>query len=84
MATKEGKKWKASKKDKLWATYNITSNTATRGTTPNMVYELASLAVAIEKDKSEEVDICLSSTSDHVSKASQLTFNKTLFHPLYS
>ena len=84
LATEEGKKWKASGKDKLWATHSTTSNTATCGTTPDTVHELALLAVAADEDESEEVDICLSSICDHVLEASQLTSNKTLLHSLYS
>ncbi len=61
MATEEGKKWKTSDKDKLWAA---------RGALSNTVQELASLAVAVDEDESEEVDICLSSTDDHAVEVS--------------
>ena len=54
LATEEGKKWKASDKGKLWAA---------RGTPSNNVQELASLAIAVDEDESEEDDICLSSTN---------------------
>ena len=84
LATEEGKKWKAIGKSKLWATCDTISNTAIRSTTPDTLHELASFVVAVEEDESEKVDICLSSTSDYVLEASQLTSNKILLHSLYS
>ena len=82
--TEEGKKWIASDKGKLWTTRGTTSNTAICNITPNTVHELALLAVAVEDNESEKVVIYLSSTSDHVLEASQLTSNKTFLHLLYS
>lgn len=42
------------------------------------------LAVAVDKDESGDVDICLSSSDDHAVEASQLAFNEALLHSLYS
>lgn len=72
-----------SEKSKLLATCDTTSNTATCDTTLNTVYKLALLAVAVEEDKSEEVDICLSFTGNHILEASQLTSNMSFLHFLY-
>ncbi len=75
MATEEGKKWKASDKYKLWAARGIPSNT---------VEELASLAIAVDEDELEEVDIFLSSNNDHVVEASQLASDEAFLYFSYS
>ena len=75
LATKEGKKWKASDKGKLGAA---------RGTPSNTIQERASLALAVDEDESEEVDICLSCTDDHAVEASQLASDEALLYFLYS
>ncbi len=75
LTTEEGKKWKASDKGKLWAAHGTPSNT---------IQELASLAVAVDEDKSEKVDICLGSTDDNAVDASQLASDEALLHFLYS
>ncbi len=75
MATEEGKKWKASDKGKPWAA---------RGTPSHTILELASLAVAVNEDESEEVDICLSSNDDYAVEASQLASDEALLYSLYS
>ena len=74
-ATEERKKWKASDKGKLWAARSTSSNT---------VQELASLAIAVDEDEPEEVDICLSSTHDHIVEASQLASDEAILHSSYS
>lgn len=62
LSTDEGKKWKASDKGKQWTI---------RGTTSDNIQELASLAITVDKEEeSEEVDICLSSTSDNIKSSS--------------
>ena len=75
METEERKKWKASDKRNLWVA---------RGTPSNTIQKLASLAVAVDEDESEEVDICLSSTDDHAVEASQLASDEALLYSLYS
>ncbi len=61
LATEQGKKWRASDKGKLWPACDTLSNT---------IQELTLLAVTVDEDKSEKVDICLSSTDDHTVEAS--------------
>ena len=46
----------------------------------NTVQELASFTIAVDKDTSEEVEICLSCTDNHGIKASQLTSNEARLH----
>ena len=75
LATKDGKKWKASDKSRLWATRNASSSA---------VQELASLAIAVDEEKSEEVDICSFLTDDHVGETSELASDEALLHSLYS
>lgn len=58
----KGKKWKTSDKGKQWTT---------RSTTFDNNQELAALAIAVDEEKeSEEVDICLSSTSHNIKSLS--------------
>ena len=71
LATKEGKRWKASDKGKLWTAHGPPSNT---------IQELASFTIAVDNNKSEEVEICLSCTDNHAIKASQLTSNEERLH----
>lgn len=73
MAIEGGKKCKASDKGKLWAA---------RGTPSNTIQELASLAIVVDEDESEEVDICLSFTDDHAVEASRLASDEALLHSL--
>lgn len=61
LATDQGKKWKTSDKSKLWPARDTLSNT---------IQELILLAVTVDEDESEKVDICLSSTNDHTVEAS--------------
>ncbi len=75
MTTKEEKKRKVSDKGKLWAA---------RGTPSNTIQELASLAVAVDEDELDEVDICLGFTGDHAIDTSQLASDEALLHSLYS
>ncbi len=63
------KKWKASDKRKLWAARYKPSNT---------IQEVALLGVDVDKDESEEVDICLGSNDDHAVDASQLASDEAL------
>lgn len=56
LATEEEKKWKANDKGKMWAA---------RDTSSNNVPELASLAIVVDKDETDEVDICLGSPNYH-------------------
>ena len=69
LTTEEEKKWKASDKRKLWAARYKPSNT---------IQELALLGVAVDKDESEEVDICLGSNDNHAVDASQLASDEAL------
>ena len=71
LATKERKRWKASDKGKLWTAHGPPSNT---------VQVLASFTIAVDKDKLEEAEICLSCTDNHAIKASQLTSNEARLH----
>lgn len=75
LATEEGKKWKSSDKGKLLAT---------RGTPPNTIQELASLAVAVDEDESEETEICLSSTHYRELEAANLASDEKLLHSAYA
>lgn len=57
------------------------------GTLSYTIQELASLALAVDEDESEEVDICLRSTDDHAVEALKLAFYNVLLysytHKLY-
>lgn len=75
LATEEGKKWKAGDKGKMWAA---------RGASSNNVQELASLALAVDEDESDEVDICLGSPDYHAVAASQLASDEAFLHSLHS
>ena len=75
LATEDGKKWKASDKDRLWATRTAFSNT---------VQKLAWLAVAVDEEESEEIDICSFLIDDHDVETSELASDEAFLHTLYS
>lgn len=51
---------------------------------PNNIQKLTLLAIVIDKDKSDEFDICLGSFDDHTIKVSLLVTNKAFLYSLYS